>query len=268
MLPVHDDKLPPLPDTFRQTILYLDETPKYDSPLARNVFSTDHSQQIGVAGMPIHQVPLWKMLYGGMNNWCLRPISVGKTCYVILTRSFQSSVFLYNVSKDLRACDIQLVANLWNSTKSSPAPSTSDEEKKKVVEDYATFCCKQIMDPKSGDAALLQRITQLETELAKFRTSETTSKFIPGDKHLLIDCPKSKTARDVTAWINRVVPKPAQKRLSKITVELQIEHKDMDEDTALEHVRARLVTWGMPIQKAAEFEYELGCKVISGCTLI
>lgn len=161
-----------------------------------------------------------------------------------------------------------MIANSWNLTRAHPAPSINDEEKKKVLEEYALFCSKQTLDPKAGDPALLQRITQLETELAKFRTSETASQFTPGDKHLSVDCPKSKAARDVNAWINRVVQKSDQKKITKLISCFQVEHKDMDEDTALDRVRGRLISWGMPVQKAAEIDYDTACKIVAACTLI
>ena len=177
-------------------------------------------------------------------------------------------MFLYGLSKALKSSDIQLIANTWNASKPTPFPAITDEEKKKVLEEYSTVCAKSIMDPKTGDANLLARITQLETELAKFRTSDTGSKFVPGEKHILKDCPKTKSVRDVTAWMNRVISKTDGKRINKVIVEYQIEHKDMDEDTALEEVRARLVNWGMPVQKAAEFDYEQGSRVIASCSMI
>ena len=267
-----DDDLPAMPRTFKSTSIYWDENPKYDSPLAKNVFNTDHSQQSGLAGVPIHKVPLYKALYGGITNWCLRPLSCGKQCYFILVRSFQCSVFLYAVSRELRSVDIQQLALDWNSKKfaKNPGPITSDEEKKKVVEEYAVYCSKFIQDPKGGDETLMQRITDLETELANHRTRSST-KFSPGlHRHLEVDAPKTKNSRDVNAWINRAIPdKVKQKTIPRLITEFNdVEIKDLTDEVALEKIRTLLIAWGLPIAKASEFESELGKKVIIACTLI
>ena len=256
-----------VPTSFRPTSLYLDETPKYDTPLARRVFSTDYSQTAGIAGMPIEKVPLIKVLYSGVNNWCLRPLSLGKMCYFVLVRSYQASVFIYAISKELRTIDIEHHANGWNKAKASPLPSSNDEEKRKILSEYGRSIALQVTSPNSGDEALIKRVQELEIEVAKHRTDANT-KFTPGQiKHLRTDCPKQKSTREINAWLNRIVSKQDQKRIAKLVTELQSTFSD-DETVALEEAKFHLVLWGMPVARAAEFEYDNACKVVVACTLI
>ena len=119
-----------VPSGFRPSEEYWDERIVFDLPLPRAVFCTEWSTNAEIANIPITSIPLYKILYKGLSNWCLRYLGAGKACYMIMTRSYQQSIVLYSLSKALRTVDIERVAKTWNSALSQPHP----DDDKKVLE--------------------------------------------------------------------------------------------------------------------------------------
>ena len=83
---------------------------------------------------------------------------------MIMTRSYQQSIFLYSLSKALRTTDIDRQAKLWN--ESLPKPHV-DVDDKKLLDLYGEHAAQLLNKP--GDTKLFERVQTLEQELAQAR---------------------------------------------------------------------------------------------------
>ena len=99
-----------IPEKFNTTAEYWDERIQFDLPLPKAVFCTEWSTNAEIAGIPITSIPLYKVLFKGLSNWCLRHLGAGKACYMIMTRSYQQSILLYSLSKAMRTIDVEKLA--------------------------------------------------------------------------------------------------------------------------------------------------------------
>ena len=99
--PLFDSSDPHLPSSFTPDEQHLDTSQPV--PLYRYVQATAWSRNTGIAGLPIHQVPLSAITRMGLQEWALRPLSQGRYTGVILTRSVAESVMCARFLHHLRA---------------------------------------------------------------------------------------------------------------------------------------------------------------------
>ena len=271
-----------LPSHFKSDEYYLDKGNDRDLPLPRRVMSTEFTMAKGTADCEVTNIPLHKLLYKGIANWTLRLVAAGKPVFFVLVKSYQLSIFMYQLTRTLKDVNIEEVAIGWNRAKPSPDATNSEEERHAVIKQYAVHISEHIAKTTSNDDALYKRIKELESELLNAKSStknkdnkksaDVTFSFACNDqtKHLQTDCPTSKILKEINAYSNRILKKPDQKCVSKVTIEVkdQICKLHNNKDTQIDFARAALIGWGMPVALAAQFEFDNACKVIAIVSLI
>ena len=261
------------PSQFTPNAEYWDTNVRFDLPLPRRVFVTEWTQDRAIATCEITEVPLYKVLFKGISNWCLRHLAAGKACYFIMVRSYQHSCIFYSMTRDLRQTDMEVLARAWN--KSLPTPL--DEDNKDLLDKYGEHLAQIVKkDYKPSDQRLMDRIKELEKELAdkKFpseaakASGEATPTVVSTyerktnqKKHLGVDAPGSKKPADVNAYMKRVLTPQQIKKLNSNAQVYKDSLSEVEEDH-VEFTRVLLVGWGMPTSLAAQFEIDNGAKVL------
>ena len=266
------------PSSFKQDAQHLDAGSEKQLPLFRRVQPTDHAVSKGIANTNILELPLWKCLYKGIENWCLRYVAAGKPTFFILTKSYAVSTFLYMLTKVLKETDIEACAATWNKTLATPEPTATDTQRTELIKKFAEYIGDTITKSVSNDDKLYQRINSLEKQLVDkasknalisgagphllgkfgFVTSENSH------KHLAIDCPASRQPKEVQAFAIKHLKKAALPKVSSTSDEIKLIVKAIgDKDTELDTIRFSLAEWGMPMALAGNFDYEQGIKVIA-----
>ena len=289
-----------IPEKFNSTSEYWDERIVFDLPLPKQVFCTEWSTNAGIAGIPITSIPLYKVLFKGLSNWCLRHLGAGKACYMIMTRSYQQSILLYSLSKALRTIDVEKVAKAWNA--SLPQP-TADVDERKLLENFGEHVAVILQKP--VDKSLYERIQALESELAQCKATNllpaktsiinllggTTTpnvqqqvpvppapvgpiipvfqKFERGTKpkHLGTDAPSNATTKDINAWAKKVLSPVQHKKIASMMSEVKESLKAITEDHT-ELVLRTVVDWGMPVATAGHVNLEGGIKILAVVTML
>jgi hypothetical protein len=103
-----------LPPSFKPDEYYLDRGTDRDLPLPRRVVSTEFSISKGTADSDVTKIPVHKLLYKGIANWTLRLVAAGKPVFFILVKSYQLSIFVYQLTRSLKDVSIEEVALSWN----------------------------------------------------------------------------------------------------------------------------------------------------------
>ena len=211
---------------------------------------------------------------------------------MIMTRSYQQSIFLYSLSKALRTTDIDRQAKLWN--ESLPKPHV-DVDDKKLLDLYGEHAAQLLNKP--GDTKLFERVQTLEQELAQARLKrpmvstgpnvsdnqslpappppvegqKTTGigKFSRGTKgkHLGTDAPQSSGSRDVNAWIKRALSPALSKKVASTVSEIKELLKTVQEDHT-DFILRVLIDWGLPVALAGTMNLECATKVLAAVSLI
>ena len=69
--------------------------------LPKIVVSNRLTREQGISGMNIVDVPLCKVISGGVNNWALRQVAHGRTVQWENFRSRQEAIFLWSVDASI-----------------------------------------------------------------------------------------------------------------------------------------------------------------------
>ena len=283
-----------IPSNFRPNEEYWDERIVFDLPLPRTVFCTEWSTSAEIAGLPITSIPLYKILYKGLSNWCLRYLGAGKACYMIMTRSYQQSIVLYSLSKALRTVDIERVAKTWNSSLSQPHP----DDDKKILEMFGEHLATLVQQP--SDTKLYERVQSLEKELSQTKFEKQSNgkpgpsaavqqsvpapppavnpadaalhflaKFERGTKakHLSTDAPISAGTKDINSWSKRVLTGPLSKKVPAVVNEIKENLKQVHDDQT-DFVLRVLIEWGLPVSTAGSLTLDSAVKVLAVVSML
>ena len=222
-------------------------------------------------------------MYKGLENWTLRYLASGKPAYFILAKTYQMSVFQYNLSAALRDHDLDALAAAWNKSQPTVLPTGTDDQKTALLKVYAKAMGQQLTQHVSGDEQLYNRVKELEKELATAKSmpeSRPSSSNQHGGhklekyghsnqtKVLEKDGPKTNRPKEITAYMNRVLSKDQLKKIPSHIPKIKALLADYAEERQLEILRVSLVEWGMPISVASTLDIEASSKTLAATYLL
>ena len=167
-----------MPRTWQQTTHEWDSNRVYGLTLPKIVVSNRLMREQGTSGMNIMDVPLCKVISGGVNNWALRQVAHGRTVQWENFRSRQEAIFCGVLMRALRSdqaeqegTDFVTVLNAFQK-KLYPASDLQDwtaryNAIKKLAEDVVKEFRKKA--PVQANQTLLTRLQQLESEHARLK---------------------------------------------------------------------------------------------------
>ena len=199
-----------MPRTWQQTAHEWVSNRVYGLALPKIVVSNRLTRDQGTSGMNIMDVPLCKVISGGVNNWALRQVAHGRTVQWENFRSRQEAIFCGVLMRALRSdqaeqegTDFVTVLNAFQK-KLYPASDLQDwtaryNAIKKLAEDVVKEFRKKA--PVQANQTLLTRLQKLESENARLKgqasgSSRPTPKASPsgaktsqrkgGPKHVVV----------------------------------------------------------------------------------
>lgn len=185
---------PQLPVAFAQDQLCLDTKPSNFNqlPLRRIVSNTVHSQKIGIAGTPIHMVPVVNLLYYGWHDQFLRTISHGEPIGLVPCNSTAEAVLLQRLLSKMRQHGIdgakvdQMATAAWHYHHGTPPPSVRTSAStlmNPLAQDMLDVLLSYLPAPAPAQQ---DRILHLENKLAKAGIPLTPHKCKSNPKNLPI----------------------------------------------------------------------------------
>ena len=278
----------PIPPHFKPDEAYLDTTVVKGFQLPRKVTSTSFTEENGTAGIPVQEIPLPAVTYGGLDNWGLRYLASGKQGFVIMSRHYREASLLTAFSQACRDQDVDLLLSAY--ARSSGLPYSTTEEKAEVTTKAAKMLLGHLQDygPQKEQEKLLKRIAELETQQhlpaqptaqqqapAVQRAVEPVTKLQwqrkpDQDKYLNKSAPTSAKIKDVNSWftglkLNRDQKSKAMDIAEKIQDE--VDKKPITE-RGLDHYRACVVDWGLPFGTAAALDSKSLFKILGAVVSI
>ncbi len=138
---------------------------------------SDFTKEAKINGMDLPDIPLHKVVYGGLENYGLRLIANGKQVYFTTSRLHRDAAFLHALGAQLKDQDIDAIVGHYASQKGL---SFSSSDNKKTA--YQTVA-REVLDfikslgPNENVAALRMRVKELEEKLTdKASTGAVTPK--------------------------------------------------------------------------------------------
>ena len=158
-----------VPSTFTQSRDFLDSNQVYKLDFPANVLTTDFSEKMKIAGMPVSEVRLWQLCYMKEENWMLRWLAQGNWLSIEFARSVAESVLSSKIISLLRNTQDQNLEDLGRHYAASNNLPFSDLKEQKVVynklAEMAVSSLRTIIPPKPHEQAN-KRIKELEKQLA------------------------------------------------------------------------------------------------------
>ena len=158
-----------VPSTFAQTRDFLDSNQVYKLDFPVKVLTTDFTEKIKIAGMPVSEVRLWQMCYMKEENWMLRWLAQGNWLSIEFARSVAESVLSSKILSLLRNSQDQTLEDLGRHYAASINLPFSDLKEQKVVynklAEMAVSNLRTVIPPKPDEQAN-KRIKELEKQLA------------------------------------------------------------------------------------------------------
>ena len=262
-----------LPSGWESDDFYLDKTKSKDLPLPRCITNSEWAQSKGIAGMPVHKVPLLSVLYKGIDNWTLRHLASGRLTYFVLAKSFALSQLLYNIGKNAKDIDLEVTMQAW--ARAQGLECTSKEDKKIATEKFAAHFVSLFRDKPISDPDLMKKITQLETELSEAKKEDRNKvhkKDGPiGDfawstgttKVLSIEAPSSLSNKEVLAWSSRQIGKKDVKAFDTKLTKIKALFQTFDDDTREETAKVALIEWGLPVGLACKCGLDQALRILA-----
>ena len=173
-----------MPRTWKQTSHEWDSNRVYGLTPPKIVVSNRPTREQGIAGMSILDVPLYKVISGGNNNWALRQVAHGRTGQWENFRSRQEAIFCGVLMRALRSDQAEqegtdFVTVLKASQKKYfPASDLHDwtaryNTIKRLAEDMVKGFRKKA--PVQTNQTLLTRLQTLESENARLKGQASRS---------------------------------------------------------------------------------------------
>jgi len=214
-----------LPPSFSPDDVYVDRNLNKEYSLPRVIATSDHTIARGIAGIPVHEIPLHKVLFQGIENWTLRYLASGKQTYYVMTKSYDTSTLLYSLAMEIKQESLQDAALGWNSSLAKPLPSDTQPDKRKIIMEFGKLLAKVAMKPGDhlekdnppDDNVLFQQLQEKEQEIAslKLQLLSTTPNPAPDS------VPRRKTGKEI---------QPKQKAQSVLPFKAQGSKTDQPEE--------------------------------------
>ena len=128
-----------------------------------------------IEGMDPLQVPLWKFLYQGIHNTWLRRIAYGRETFVIPFDNIGTTVFIAELVAQLRSRNVDLDKLATYKSRSSGQFVNQKEATQTMAKEVAQLLQSWLPSHPPADHASQQRILELEAEIAKMKSDNTTS---------------------------------------------------------------------------------------------
>lgn len=127
--------------------------------------------------MPVLEIPLYKVLYGTLENWTLRYLAAGKTCYYLMAKSYDISTLLYSLSIEIKKDNVLECAQEWTKQQADPLPSETKEEKRNLLLKYGAYLAHLVVHPQEikpakDDNALFQEVQLLQEEITQLKKAK------------------------------------------------------------------------------------------------
>ena len=149
--------------------MFLDSTQVYKLDFPARVQTTDFSEKMKIAGMPVSEVRLWQLCYMKEENWMLRWLAQGNWLSVEFARSVGESVLSSKILSMLRHSQDQTLDDLGRHYAAANGLPYTDLKDQKIVftklAELAAANLRTIVPPKPDELAN-KRIKELEKELA------------------------------------------------------------------------------------------------------
>lgn len=265
-----------VPESFQSDVMYIDKSLVFGLPLPRQIIATDWTQKKGIAGQEVQEVRLVDVIYGGLSNWVLRHLGMGKATYFVLAKTYDKSTVLYALNAALRDASMEVLAMKWNESMTKPLPVTTEVEKKELLSKYGEHVAKMMSDG-AQDSNLYERVQELERDNVelKMKLAETGKKGsnVHGlgkfsrkgsVQFLQSNCPAVASAKEVGTWISKQLSKTQSKNIPKALSELkEVAQNNIPEEAArVEALKLGLIDHGMPVAVAAKMDKDLCYKMI------
>lgn len=127
-----------------------------------------------IEGMDPLQVPLWKFLYQGLHNTWLRRISYGRETFVLPFDNIGTTVFIAEMVSQLRTRNVDLDKLATYRARSAGQFVNQKEATQTMAKEVAQLLQSWLPTQPSPDNASQQRIRELEAELARVKSENTT----------------------------------------------------------------------------------------------
>ena len=261
--------------------MYIDKSLVFGLALPRQIIATDWTQKKGIAGQDVQEVRLVDVIYGGLSNWVLRHLGMGKATYFILAKAYDKSTVLYALNTALRDASMKALAMKWNESLAKPGPFSTEVEKRELLTKYGEHAAKMMMDG-AQDSNLYERVQELEKDNVdlKLKLAETGKKgsnaYGLGKfsrrgsvQFLQSNCPAVASAKEVGAWISKQLSKTQSKGIPKAMSELkETAQTNVPEEAArVEALKLALIDHGMPVAIAAKMDKDLCYKMLAALHL-
>ena len=171
-----------MPRTWKQTSHEWDSV--YGLTLPKTVVSSRPTREQGIAGVSILDVPLYKVISGGNNNWALRQVAHGRTVQWENFRSRQEAIFCGVLMRALRSDQAEQegtdFVTVLNASQKKYFPASDlhawtarYNTIKRLAEDMVKELRKKA--PLQTNQSLLMRLQTLESENARLKGQASRS---------------------------------------------------------------------------------------------
>lgn len=162
-------------DKWRPDRQHYDTNLLYGLTLPRTVVDTPHSRALGTANMPIHQVRLHQVVFGGASNWLMRHVAHGKYVAIEMFRSHKEAMVFSKLSKLLKESSVDLEAVATKLAQDRDQETTTKEGKQRAFSLVSQKLFEVLKDMMPGQAPLpqevLDKIRELEAANAVLRNA-------------------------------------------------------------------------------------------------
>lgn len=154
----------------------MDSNVVYKLDFPAQILTTDFSEKMKIAGLPVSEIKIWQMCYMKEENWMLRWLANGNFLSIEFARSVAESVLSSKILSLLRNSTEQSLEDLGRHYAATNDLPFKDLKEQKVVfaklAEMAVANLRSIVPPKPDEQANL-RIKELEKQLADAKTAKT-----------------------------------------------------------------------------------------------
>ena len=163
----------------------MDSNVVYKLDFPAQVLTTDFSERMKIAGLPVSEIKIWQMCYMKEENWMLRWLANGNFLSIEFARSVAESVLSSKILSLLRNSTEQSLEELGRHYAAANDLPFKDLKEQKVVytklAEMAVANLRAVVPPKPDEQANM-RIKELEKQLADAKTAKAQKLETSGPK--------------------------------------------------------------------------------------
>ena len=256
-------------------------------PMRRTVKRTAWSMRMGIADIPINQVPILNLMFEGWGSYLLRNISQGISTHPILCSNSATTLLAKHLIAMLgsQRVDIQAVSqHFWrqaNPGKTNYHPSLTDSTQVMATEmmkflapvikasqgseDDKIQVLQKELDAARKRLASPTRTTQPSIPISPSKSQSSTERMkldekaafkpLPGQRPLQNNCPTEKGTRNIDKWISQIKSTLSSEHSNKLddyikSVRTAWDAIDKKDRPSIADIAGE---WGLPVTKAANW---------------